>query len=449
MKEKKRLARNKNRLNECYSVFAKAVTDVIADLESAGFRPRIQAAWRSPKVQLEKFNSGKSGVRVGFHNMTGPDGRKESLAVDLLDDDAPLKPSKAYVISLAIAARDHGLNTGIAWKLKKKAKARTLEAVERRDIGANVKIGFDPCHLEVTGLSIAEAAQGKRPDRQQGPLAGVAAALPTALGDVHVRRLLVHQVTGPLRAVPGEIATYRATAFNQPDPTASEKATINWEVRRDGVRFNRIHGAGATLEFPIPETLAGSSIRVMPFLNSPTPRVSVITRIGIDQATPVPTEPVHGGAAPRVVEIEFELGRVFASIDGGDRFFVGSDVRFRGSRGLMNSSDNAGARYKPDNFHLKHGFWADFIHPIALGESSGFFHRINTYDRARFTFGFFQLAAHTPDDNLVLFLRELLGLPLGPAYFPDLEVISDRIHHRTDSGMVALESRGSTQLLME
>ena len=43
------------------------------------------------------------------------------------------------------------------------------------------------------------------------------------------------------------------------------------------------------------------------------------------------------------------------------------------------------------------GDWAFYLQPTISAESNGFFTCLNTYDRARFTFGHVQLGAHTPD----------------------------------------------------
>jgi hypothetical protein len=89
MKEEARKKRNEDRVAELYPTFGKRIKAVINDLEKQGLRPRIQDAWRSPEKQLEAFNSGHSKLKYGFHNVTGKDGTKEALAVDLLDDDSP------------------------------------------------------------------------------------------------------------------------------------------------------------------------------------------------------------------------------------------------------------------------------------------------------------------------------------------------------------------------
>jgi hypothetical protein len=102
-------------------------------------------------------------VKFGFHNVTGADGRKESLAVDLLDDDAPLAPGAPYVLRLAAAAAAEGLTTGALWGLPAKLKAGTAAAIAAGDFAAPVKIGWDPCHVEPTDITITQAKGGARP----------------------------------------------------------------------------------------------------------------------------------------------------------------------------------------------------------------------------------------------------------------------------------------------
>ena len=126
-------------------------------------RPRIQDAWRSPDDQLKAFNSGHSKLRFGFHNVTGPNGEKQSLAVDLLDDDHPANEGSGYLLRLAAAAESHGLATGIRWGLPLALRDAIDAAVAARDFGARVKIGWDPAHVEATGLTPSDAKRGARP----------------------------------------------------------------------------------------------------------------------------------------------------------------------------------------------------------------------------------------------------------------------------------------------
>jgi hypothetical protein len=164
MQEAARLQRNKQRLGECFPAFAKRVAKVIGEMEALGFRPRIQDAHRTIADQLKAFNGGFSGVKFGFHNVTGDGGKPESLAVDLLDDDHPLAPPRKYVITLASIAQKQELHSGIFFRLKTAPERKVLQdAIDNLNFDLKVRIGFDPTHLEPTGLTIAQAKAGGRP----------------------------------------------------------------------------------------------------------------------------------------------------------------------------------------------------------------------------------------------------------------------------------------------
>jgi hypothetical protein len=163
MNEQARKQRNLQRLTECFPKFANRVGAVIEDMEAQGFRPRIQDAHRTIADQLIAFNNGNSKVKFGFHNVTGSGGKPEALAVDLLDDDKPLNPTREYLIRLAATAQAHGLQTGIFFGLAQGLRQGLSQAIADQNFGSAAKIGFDPTHVEVTGISIAEAKAGKRP----------------------------------------------------------------------------------------------------------------------------------------------------------------------------------------------------------------------------------------------------------------------------------------------
>ena len=163
MKDSDRKARNKDRLSELFPTFRQRVENVIRDLESEGIRPRIQDAWRSPADQLLAFQQHHSKVKFGFHNVTANNGSPEALAVDMLDDDHPLNPSKNYLLHLAASAEKAGLVSGIRWGVPKKLVAAIDAAIAAQDWAAKVKIGWDPTHLQPVGITIAEAKSGKRP----------------------------------------------------------------------------------------------------------------------------------------------------------------------------------------------------------------------------------------------------------------------------------------------
>lgn len=143
MDETARKARNAQRMTELYPSFASRLSKLINDLEARGLRPRIQDAWRSPEDQLKAYNSGHSKLKYGFHNVTGATGRKESLAVDLLDDDSPLAPRSAYVLQLTAIAERHGLSTGARWGLPAKLAGAIDAAIQQQDWSAPVKLGWE------------------------------------------------------------------------------------------------------------------------------------------------------------------------------------------------------------------------------------------------------------------------------------------------------------------
>jgi hypothetical protein len=163
MNETARKQRNQQRLTECFPKFAKRVEAVIKALEAQGFRPRIQDAHRSLEDQLKAFNNGTSKVKFGFHNILGANGKFESLAVDLLDDDKPLSPTRKYIILLAEAAQANELHPGSFFGLPAPLRKGLNQAIKDHNFSTTIKIGFDPTHIEATGLTIDEAKGGKRP----------------------------------------------------------------------------------------------------------------------------------------------------------------------------------------------------------------------------------------------------------------------------------------------
>ena len=163
MNEPDRKTRNTERMKTLFPTFASPVARVINRLETDGMRPRIQDAWRSPEDQRKAFETGHSKLLFGFHNVTGAGGRPEALAIDLLDDDAPLAASRKYTLKLAAAAEAEGLISGVRWGLPQKLRDAIDVAIANQDWEAPVKFGWDPLHVEPTGITVAEARGGKRP----------------------------------------------------------------------------------------------------------------------------------------------------------------------------------------------------------------------------------------------------------------------------------------------
>lgn len=165
MNEPNRKNRNKERLTELYPTFRVKIENVIKDLEDIGFRPRIQSAWRSPEDQEKAYETGHAEVRYGFHNVVGLDGKPEALAVDLLDDDYPLNPRRAYLLRLAAVAARYDLETGIRWGLPESMRVAINNAIQTQDWNAKLKIGWDPTHVQPAGLNIDDTKppKNKRP----------------------------------------------------------------------------------------------------------------------------------------------------------------------------------------------------------------------------------------------------------------------------------------------
>jgi hypothetical protein len=134
----------------------------------------------------------------------------------------------------------------------------------------------------------------------------------------------------------------------------------------------------------------------------------------------------------------------------GSKFAVGQQVLFDENRGLANDNSPLAKNFNYDaaNFSGEFPFWAEFIEPTAFCEGRSFI-TLNTYDRAKFTFGFTQFAAHVPDGDFVTWMRAMLGRPEANEYFPDLALESGRIVKVGGQGTMPLESHDTTQPLMD
>jgi peptidoglycan hydrolase-like protein with peptidoglycan-binding domain len=152
------------------------------------------------------------------------------------------------------------------------------------------------------------------------------------------------------------------------------------------------------------------------------------------------------GTAPLAFELSQE-GKTWFASTSGERFYVGNRVPYQGRIGLMNTKANSGPVYDPAEYAGTFGQWAYFIYPTAQAESAGRFNCLNTYDRAGFTFGFLQFAAHVAEGDFVKFFRALLQLPERSAYFPELELQGGHIVQRTASGLIRLETSTSSEPL--
>ncbi len=163
MTEEQRKERNAKRLTECNPIFRRKVAAILADLEGHGFRPRIQEAWRSPTRQKQLLADGFTKVRWGMHNAVTEDGKPDSMAVDILDDDRPNHESTKFLLMLAASAKAHGCITGIDWGLPQEDRDTIRSAIASHDFEVNIEVGWDPCHVQIGGITVQEARNGARP----------------------------------------------------------------------------------------------------------------------------------------------------------------------------------------------------------------------------------------------------------------------------------------------
>lgn len=77
-------------------------------------------------------------------------------------------------------------------------------------------------------------------------------------------------------------------------------------------------------------------------------------------------------------------------------FFIGYKTFYKeqDGYGLYNSAQSTDLIFKSEDYEPEFGFFAHFISPTVKVESNSSFICLNTYDRAFFTFGFMQFAAH-------------------------------------------------------
>jgi len=88
----------------------------------------------------------------------------ESLSLDMLDDKQPAQEGSESLLHLAAAAEAQGLVTGIRWGVPANLRKAIDTAIANKNWKAPVKVGWDPCHIEPTGITPEQAKIGKRPN---------------------------------------------------------------------------------------------------------------------------------------------------------------------------------------------------------------------------------------------------------------------------------------------
>lgn len=153
--------------------------------------------------------------------------------------------------------------------------------------------------------------------------------------------------------------------------------------------------------------------------------------------------PLPAAAGSRAIKRFLKTGSKHSvEFADGTTMFVGTEVPYSDDmyrRGLYQDKNLADIKpigvYAPADYLATYGKWAYFIRPTIKAESAGYFGRLNSYDRAAFTFGATQLAAHTPDENLILLFRRLLALASAKDYFPELSLHGGKVTWTKEIGV--------------
>lgn len=136
-------------------------------------------------------------------------------------------------------------------------------------------------------------------------------------------------------------------------------------------------------------------------------------------------------------DLERQGNKWFASPNGDSdrRFYVGRETNNGNYVGLfMRSNEYYGSTYSAEDYIERYDHWAQLMELTGYCESKNHFNLINTYDSAKFTFGFYQLAAHTEKDNLILLFRAITRLSGASDYFPELKMHEGRLHRVDEDG---------------
>lgn len=157
-------------------------------------------------------------------------------------------------------------------------------------------------------------------------------------------------------------------------------------------------------------------------------------------AIPVPVAPSF--PQPEIIK-EVSGGKTdySATLPGVAKYYVARGTKYESYRGLYQPvGKHYGPRYDIPTNQPQYETVAGLLGVIGTGESECYFNRINSYDRAAFTFGFFQLAAHKPGDNLILLFRRLAAENAAfQALFPDLKVVDGVLHRLLGDHSLSLE----------
>lgn len=319
----------------------------------------------------------------------------------------------------------------------------------RRELIGHIAISLgDGRVVEAGGRKIGVVLRKNTPDRRWDTgvlLPGVQYTDGGAQAYVEPTDIL--RVVDPYMRSPAVAAVQRALAVRDFDPgdvdgifgELTEAAVIAFQTDRGLIVDGEVGPQTAEelgLSWPIVPTAADQAV-----LNAATPPIPVGT-------APVASAPLPGQA----LQFTFKKvsGATFATeASDPEQILIGRETSYsyngRSYKGLAHRKGTDLALIKPYGFYNRfkeeatHGLWAHFLWPTIVAESGGYYARINTYDAGFCTFGMYQLAAHTPGENLAELFRALLKLSDAPAYFPDLTLVNGKVHRRVNEGTQDLE----------
>jgi hypothetical protein len=130
---------------------------------------------------------------------------------------------------------------------------------------------------------------------------------------------------------------------------------------------------------------------------------------------------------PITIAIDRQGENVFGHADGEEFYVATITEAFEG--GLFQPEKRRyGPVFKASDWEDKVGHWAALLELTGHCECGNYFNAVSASDHNRFCFGFYQLAAHTPGDNLILLLRACTRLPAAGHYLSDLALIDGKLN---------------------
>ncbi len=162
------MSRTLNKLDGLWPPFRLRVVEVLEELSRLKWEPMIVTGWRDPVAQLAAYRAGNSKLKWGLHCVTGKNGKRESLAADIVDGRYLWAGPVAFWLDLYRVAREKGLVSGAEWGLSKQQRAvlaAKAEEAAKSNGAVKVALGWDPAHCQCvkTTVPVALIRAGWRP----------------------------------------------------------------------------------------------------------------------------------------------------------------------------------------------------------------------------------------------------------------------------------------------